>query len=88
MIKNGKQFHLGIGLQVGDDTDINNIKSGEKDVGICYDQRKEMGLQYWNDYTRLSDIVFLVDVCEHSYKDSAVLKEATCMEIGQKVQHI
>ena len=86
MIKNGKQFHLGIGLQVGDDTDINNIKSGEKDVGICYDQRKEMGLQYWNDYTRLSDIVFLVDVCEHSYKDSAVLKEPTCMEIGQKEQ--
>ena len=85
MIANGQQFPLGIGLQVGDDTDINNIKSGEKDVGICYDQRKELGLTYWDDYTTLSDIVFITEPeCTHVWTDGEILKAPTCTVIGQR----
>lgn len=79
-IKNGEQFHLGIGLQVGDDTDVDNTRSGEKDVGLCYDQRKEIGLQYWSDYSRLADVRF-ISACEHDWSITDFV-DKTCVANG------
>lgn len=51
---------LGIGFQACDDSDINNIISPDKEenIGIRFDQRKELGLSYWSDYSMLADIVW------------------------------
>ena len=84
MIDTGKQFHIGVGFQASDDTDVNDLYSGEKDVGICYDQRNEIGLQYWADYTRLSDITPIL--CTHKWQDGGIVKEPTCTEAGTKLQ--
>jgi LPXTG-motif cell wall-anchored protein len=51
---------LGIGFQACDDSDINNVISPDKEenIGIRFDQRKELGLSYWADYSMLADIVW------------------------------
>ena len=49
---------LGIGFQACDDSDIDNVISPgkEENVGLRFDQRKELGLSYWADYSKLADI--------------------------------
>ncbi len=67
-VKNRNSFHCGIAFQAGDDSDINDtVTPGvEQDVGICYDQRKETGLSYYADYSRLADVSF-VEACAHKW---------------------
>lgn len=50
----------GIGFQVNDDSDIHNTITPDKEesVGICFDQRKELGLSYWADYSKLADLMW------------------------------
>ena len=50
--------HVGIGFQACDDSDIEDIISPgkEENVGLRFDQRKELGLSYWADYSMLADV--------------------------------
>lgn len=52
------ETYLGIGFQACDDSDIDNVITPdvEENVGLRFDQRKELGLSYWADYSRLADI--------------------------------
>lgn len=58
IIANEEQFHCSLGMQACDDSDINNVITPDKEenVGIRFDQRKELGFSYWSDYSMLSDI--------------------------------
>ena len=57
-VADGLQFHCGIGFQACDDSDIDNVISPDKEdnVVIRFDQRKELGLSYWADYSMLADV--------------------------------
>ena len=57
-IARGEQFHCGIGLSVGDDADIDEVISPEKeeDAVMKFDQRYEIGGNYWNGYSGLADL--------------------------------
>ena len=50
--------HMGIGFQACDDADIDNLctPDREENVGLRFDQRKELGLSYWADYSMLADV--------------------------------
>lgn len=56
-IKNGQTFPCGIGFQVGDDSELTD--GTEQDVVIRFDQRQEIGLRYYSDYSTLSEINFI-----------------------------
>jgi hypothetical protein len=49
---------IGIGFQACDDSDIEDIISPgkEENVGLKFDQRRELGLSYWADYSMLADV--------------------------------
>ena len=49
---------IGIGFQACDDSDIDNFVTPdrEENVGLRFDQRKELGLSYWADYSMLADV--------------------------------
>ena len=81
-VANGEQFHIGIGFQSSDDSDINNtVTAGkEENVGITFDQRNEIGLSYWADYSMLSDL----KLCKHDWKYSRGV-EKTCTTDGYKL---
>lgn len=66
MISRGEQFHCGIGFQTGDDSDIDQTctPGKEQDVVIRFDQRKELGLQYYADYSMLADLMWADDYPE------------------------
>lgn len=57
-IARGEQFHCGIGFQTGDDCDIDDMvyPGREQDAGGKYDTRYEIGINYYNCYSRLSDL--------------------------------
>ena len=59
-IARGEQFHCGIGFQSCDDSDVDQLVTpdAEKSVGIMFDQRKELGLQYYADYSMLADVMW------------------------------
>ena len=50
--------HIGIGFQACDDSDIDTFVTPdrEENVGLRFDQRKELGLSYWADYSMLADV--------------------------------
>ena len=60
MIANGEQFHCGIGFQSCDDSDLEDLctPGKEQSVGIMFDQRKELGLSYYADYSMLADVMW------------------------------
>ena len=60
MIAAGQQFHCGIGFQACDDSDVDQLCTPDKEqsVGIMFDQRKELGLQYYADYSMLADVMW------------------------------
>ena len=82
-IRSGKTFHCSLGFQACDDSDINDtVTPGiEQDVGIRYDVRKETGLSYYADYSRLSDIVFVRKCTTHSFTAKEHFN-CTCTEPG------
>ena len=57
-IARGEQFHCGIGFSAGDDTDIDEMVTPGKqqDVVSTFDQRYEIGGNYWNSYSSLADL--------------------------------
>ena len=57
-IARGEQFHCGIGLSAGDDTDIDDFVTPgvQQDVVSTFDQRHEIGGNYWNCYSSLADL--------------------------------
>ena len=70
-IARGEQFHCSIGFQIGDDSDLRDEvdfwedRDGdgeketevlEKSVGVTFDQRKSVGLEYYIGYTSLADL--------------------------------
>ena len=59
-IANGEQFHCGIGIQVSDDADIDELVSPgvEMDAGAAYDRKYDIGLHYWNRYSSLADVIW------------------------------
>ena len=60
MVANGEQFHCGIGFQSCDDADIDNLCTPDKEENnfITFDQRRELGLSYWADYSMLADVIW------------------------------
>ena len=50
--------HISIGFLACDDSDIDNFVTPdrEENVGLRFDQRKELGLSYWADYSMLADL--------------------------------
>lgn len=60
MVAAGQQFHCGIGFQSCDDCDIDNVctPDTEQNCYIKFDQRKELGLSYWADYSMLADVMW------------------------------
>ena len=60
MVANGEQFHCGIGFQACDDADIDDTctPGTEENNFIKFDQRKELGLSYWADYSMLADVMW------------------------------
>ena len=56
MIKDNEQFHIGFGIEVGDDT---AVKDGESKVAVKrFDQNKKDGIEYVKDYSLLVDLDF------------------------------
>ncbi len=82
-VSKGEQFHCGIGFQVGDDSDIKDTATPgkEQDVIIRFDQRKELGLSYYLDYSKLADLTF-VQGHEETYRvcTSSGLADLVCEE--------
>ena len=60
MVAAGQQFHCGIGFQACDDADIDDTctPGTEENNFIKFDQRKELGLSYWADYSMLADVMW------------------------------
>lgn len=60
MVAAGQQFHCGIGFQSCDDADIEDTctPGKEENCYIKFDQRKELGLSYWADYSMLADVMW------------------------------
>ena len=54
----GQQFHCGIGFQCSDDADVDDMVSPgvELEAGSKYDQRYEVGMNYYNNYGSLADL--------------------------------
>ena len=59
-IARGEQFHCSIGFQYSDDADIDDMVSPGKEVdaGAHYDRRADIGLNYWNCYSALADLIW------------------------------
>ena len=59
-IARGEQFHCGVGFQASDDVDIDDMVSPgvEYDAGGMYDTRYEHGINYYNGYSRLPDLIW------------------------------
>lgn len=90
MIANGEQFHCGIGFMAGDDADIGDTCTPGIEENCClkFDQRKEMGLSYWADYSMLADLVFVSSCTSesgHNYETYETVAP-TCMEDGYTVK--
>ena len=90
MIANGEQFHCGIGFMAGDDADIGDTCTPGIEENCClkFDQRKEMGLSYWADYSMLADLVFVSSCTSesgHNYETYETVAP-TCMEGGYTVK--
>lgn len=81
-VSNGDQFHIGIGFQSSDDSDINNTVTPnvEENVGIVYDQRREIGGSYWANYSMLADLV-LTKACAHDWRVTEKA-DKTCLVYG------
>jgi len=60
MVAAGEQFHCGIGFQACDDADIEDTCTPgvEENCNIMFDQRNELGLSYWADYSMLADVMW------------------------------
>ena len=60
MVAAGEQFHCGIGFQACDDADIEDTctPGKEENCYIKFDQRRELGLSYWADYSMLADVMW------------------------------
>ena len=74
-IAKGETIPCSIGFQVGDDLDVNHTVTPDKqeDVVLRFDQRKEVGLSYYADYSRLSSVKFV---------KSAEQKTVVCTKSG------
>ncbi len=81
-IARGEQIPCGIGFQVGDDSDINNIVTPDKeqDVVIRFDQRKEMAIGYYLDYSKLANVNFIKHEESYHVCTSSGLADVYCEE--------
>lgn len=67
MVADDVQFPCGIGFQACDDADIDNLCTPDKEENsfIKFDQRNELGLSYWADYSMLADVFWADDpICD------------------------
>ena len=74
MIAEGHQFHCGLGFQVNDDADLDDtITPGKHENNtITFDMRKEVGLSYYADYSKLPNIMWADDYPEGYWEGTYV----------------
>ena len=87
-VAKGESIPLGIGFEIGDDSDIKNEVTPDKEqnVAITHDQRKELGLGYYSDYSKLAQINLIKGYGE-TYNTCTVkgLADVVCDHCGEVV---